>query len=370
VVTDNDRRGAQVFACQLATALTDLGAASTVRALAPGRVGGLDIPTLGQSRRSLATLSALRQCARRHDIVVAHGSTTLEACAVGLLDGPPFIYRQISDSLYWASDPIRRLRVRLALSRAARVVALWQGASEVLRSHFSVPLHKVTVIGNGVPTSGHDIGTAATRRAARRTLGLPSDGLLASYLGSLVPEKGVDVAIRAIAGSNATSLLIAGEGPDRGRLESLASELLPDRHWFIGQTDAPEMVLTASDMFLFPTRGGDSMPAVLIEAGLHGLAIVASDDQAIGTIVRHGESGYLVPAGDPGIMSERIAALELDPHLRDRLGRSARSTVLANFTIERIAEQWRDVVELVAGGEPVNWAERRPGSIYSDPTSP
>src|SRR5258705_538964 len=62
----------------------------------------------------------------------------------------PFVYRQISSSLFWASSPTRRLRVRVGLARAARVVALWKGAAETLQDHFGVRQDHIRVIPNAV----------------------------------------------------------------------------------------------------------------------------------------------------------------------------------------------------------------------------
>src|SRR4051812_300012 len=113
VVTDDDRRGAQVFACDLHDALERREHVVTTVALAPGVVGGLDLPVLGSKRLAYGTLRALRRLADRHEVVIAHGSSTLPACALGLAASrTPFVYRQISDSLFWAPSRARRLRVR------------------------------------------------------------------------------------------------------------------------------------------------------------------------------------------------------------------------------------------------------------------
>src|SRR5215469_13707106 len=129
VITDTDRRGAQVFAMDLHAALTRRGDRVRTVALAPGRTGGLDVPVLGRRRLSLGTLRRLTTEARSAQVLVAHGSTTLPACAVvSAFSRTPFVYRQISDSLYWARSAGRRWRVRVELTRAARTVALWPGA--------------------------------------------------------------------------------------------------------------------------------------------------------------------------------------------------------------------------------------------------
>src|SRR5688500_4571606 len=98
VVTDRERRGGQVFATDLAPALERLGVVVRTVALADGRRPQLEIDVLGGKAKRLSTVRALRRVAKDYDVVVAHGSTTLVVCAIGLLGtGVPFVYRQISD---------------------------------------------------------------------------------------------------------------------------------------------------------------------------------------------------------------------------------------------------------------------------------
>src|SRR5690349_18726130 len=110
VVTDTDRRGAQVFAIDLQHALSEIGHPVQTVALTDGASGGLGTPVLGAKRVSIEGLRALRRQAAGYDVVVAHGSTTLPACALSLAgSGVPFVYRQISDSMFWASTRSRQL---------------------------------------------------------------------------------------------------------------------------------------------------------------------------------------------------------------------------------------------------------------------
>src|SRR4051812_4285557 len=98
VITDTDRRGGQVFAQDLGEALRARGHDVRTVALVPGAgTWTLAVPTLGRQARGLSTLRALRKEMPRSGVVIAHGSSTLAACALaGLGTGVPFIYRQIS----------------------------------------------------------------------------------------------------------------------------------------------------------------------------------------------------------------------------------------------------------------------------------
>src|SRR5439155_13579410 len=162
------------------------------------------------------------------DVAVAHGGQTLPACALATLAGPkPFVYRQISGSLFWASSAARRIRVRAALARAAQVVALWHGSSTVLQEHFGVRSDRVRVIPNAVVAERFSPVEAATRAGARRKYALHAERFTLVYVGALVTEKGVDVAIEAVARSVDAQLLVAGAGPDEPRLRALAAHVAP-----------------------------------------------------------------------------------------------------------------------------------------------
>ena len=118
VITDTDRRGAQVFATDLATAMQVRGHEVTTVALAPGKQGSpLDVPHLGTRQRGLSTLRLLRRRMDDADVTIAHGSSTLVACAVAGFPRRPFVYRQISDSRFWANTLARRIRTAVALRR-------------------------------------------------------------------------------------------------------------------------------------------------------------------------------------------------------------------------------------------------------------
>src|SRR4051812_22391837 len=86
LITDRDRRGAQVFALDLAAGLQALGATVDTVALAPGTHGDrLPVRALGARRLGFDTLKKLRSAALGYDVVVAHGSSTLPASALALI---------------------------------------------------------------------------------------------------------------------------------------------------------------------------------------------------------------------------------------------------------------------------------------------
>jgi glycosyltransferase involved in cell wall biosynthesis len=345
VVTDTDRRGAQVFACDLHAALEERGHQVSTMALAPGDVGGLDIPVLGPQRLAASTLRALHGEARRHQVVVAHGSTTLPACALALIGTrAPFVYRQISDSLFWASSLRRRVRVRAGLMRAARVVALWQGSARTLHQSFGVPDAKVRVVANGVPPGRFPLRDPAVIAERRTMFSLRRDAPTAVYAGALVPEKGVDTVLEALAQVPDLQLLIAGDGPERRRLEALAIQNAPGRVVFAGVLDDVASAYVAGDFVVLASRGGDSMPAALIEAGLMGIPAVSTAVEAIPEIVVDGETGFLATSASPKPFGAAMRRMVDDLDGARRMGDAARGHCLERYSIDRVAVAWENVI--------------------------
>jgi glycosyltransferase involved in cell wall biosynthesis len=350
VITDTDRRGAQVFATELHDELVRLGRSVRTVALCPGRVGGLSTPSLGRRRLGVSTLRRLRQEIRRASVVVAHGSSTLPACALaGFGTGVPFVYRQISDSRFWAPSGLRRLRVRIALSRAAGVVALWSGAAETMQSHFGVPANRVCVIPNGVPTAVFLNISRDCRRTRRAGFGLDPSLPTVVYVGALVPEKGVDLLIESCRTLAGVQVLVVGDGPERQSFERLAAATVPGRVVFAGSTPDPVPALEAADVLVLASRGGDSMPAVLIEAGLAGLPTIATPVQGIPEIVVDGVTGVLVPTGDSDALASAIIKVTSDPLLASRLGAEARRRCASLFAIDVVAAQFVTQLDGVLG---------------------
>ena len=98
------------------------------------------------------------------------------------------------------------------------------------------------------------------------------------------------------------------------------------------------------DVMVLASRGGDSMPGVLIEAGLSGIPCVATPIEAIGEVVIDDETGVLVPIDDPQALADGVRhAVEHGP----RLGNAARAHCLATFDIRVIASAWKVVLDQV-----------------------
>ena len=349
VITSTNRRGAEIFATDLDDALRRRGHEVSTVALAPGSSSDLlPVPSLGSSTLGVSTLRALRDRIKRGPQVVSHGSRTLPACAIASSGtGHRFVYRTISDGVSFARSPARRARVALYLKRASAVVALWSGSAELFMRRYGVPAAKIRTIPNGVPAARFPPIDAGRRAAARARLGIPPEGPVVVYLGWLATDKFPPETIAACAAVKGARLVVAGDGPDRAALERAAQEAAPGRVHFLGVVRDPAHVLAAADVLLLPTRS-EGMPAVVIEAGLSGLPVVATDVGAVREVVVDGETGLVVPAGDTAAMSSALRDVLTAPAT---MGDRAREHCLARFEIGVVAAAFDELLgELAATG--------------------
>jgi glycosyltransferase involved in cell wall biosynthesis len=347
VVASTDRRGAETAALDLARCLQGLGQDGAVVALAPGAVGGLEIPALGPHRFSLTGLASLRRRSRRSSVVVAHGSSTLPAVAAATLGtGVRFVYRSIGDPSAWVTTRARRARVRAEAARAAAVVALWAGAAVSWHEMVGVPAARVFVIPNAASVFDFSPVNDSTRRSARVALGLDPEATFGLCLGALSPEKRVDLAIEATIRIPGLNLMVVGDGIERATLEAMAGAARGRIH-FLGQLPGPQGPLNAADVLVIPSDT-EGQPRVAIEAGLSGLPVVATRVGGVGEIIKEGSTGVLVPPGDVSQLAQGIRAALAT---RERMGAAAREHCAGQFELSTVAAQWHTLLESVICGK-------------------
>lgn len=341
VVTSDQRRGAETFAVGLVAALRRAGHTAEVVALtASGSPSAHRLEALGRSRRTPGTLWALRCRARTADVVVAHGSSTLEACALALAGTRiPFVYRSIGDPSYWAAHGPRRLAMAMLQRRPRRHVVLWEGARRALTSLHHVSSARIDVIPNAVPEETFAVADAEERRRSRCELGLAADEPCIAYAGALSPEKGLDTLLAALAHLEVTAL-VAGDGPLRPRLAGADGLTGTGRLRYLGELSDPGPLYAAADLVVLPSAT-EGMPGTLIEAGLRGTPTVASAVGAIPEMLDDGVNGFLVPSGDALALARAIERALPIAHV---VGERSAADFRDRYTMERVLPRWMDTM--------------------------
>jgi glycosyltransferase involved in cell wall biosynthesis len=136
----------------------------------------------------------------------------------------------------------------------------------------------------------------------------------------------------------ATKLLLAGDGPCRARLESLAQELgVTEAVIFAGFVADIEDVYAALDVFLLPSFF-EALNNSLLAAMAYEIPSIAFDRGALGEIIENGESGFLVQAASVPALQRATTALLRDPAQAKKMGEAGRRRVEENFSADRMVE--------------------------------
>jgi glycosyltransferase involved in cell wall biosynthesis len=300
-----------------------------------------DAPAVGYDPRLVLKL---RSALRGFDptVVVAHGGDPLKYLVPAMVGHRrPLAYYAIGT--YAAT---RRRRVQLSvwrhlMSRVDVVAAEGDEVKDECTSLMGVPPERVVMTPNGRdPGVFFPTGSESGRGP-----------LTITFVGALTEGKGPDRFVEVVAALRERDLdfrsRIIGDGPLRGSLIGPAGaagvDLLGSR------ADVPDL-LRESDIMVFPSRPeGEGMPGVLIEAGLSGVPVVATDVPGVRTIIADGETGLVVPHGDLEAMVAAVHRLAVENALRSTMGRAARLRCVEHFSLDAVAEKWLRLLSPLLG---------------------
>ena len=238
----------------------------------------------------------------------------------------------------YEKSPFQNQILRTLLADAAHITACSQDTLTDIETFFGSPFGtRASVVYNGIRLADFD---------APKPYLHPKPYLLG--IGRHVPQKGFDILLRAFADARLPGhdLLLAGDGPERAALETLASELdLEGRVTFIGRADRPTAVslFQGCAFFVLPSRM-EPQGIVNLEAMAAGKAVIASKVGGVPEIVLDGETGLLIPGADVPALAAALTRLAADPALRRHLGDAGRTRVEA-FDWSAIADRYLDIYE-------------------------
>jgi len=244
---------------------------------------------------------------------------------------------------------------RLAAPWTDRIITLTEvGKTEHLRFRIA-PAEKFVPIYCGIDLSRFQKPSLERVERLKREYS-PEGKAVVGSVGRLVPIKGYDTFIQACALVNKTHpetrFLLAGDGPLMEELKSLSRRLgLHGAFFWLGdRSDIPE-ILALLDLFVLSSLN-EGLGRVLMEAAAAGVPAVATHVGGVPEIVREGETGLLVPSGDPEKMAEAIRTLLDNPSTRKRMGEEARRRSGELFGIETMVAKTRSLYESLLEGTP------------------
>jgi glycosyltransferase involved in cell wall biosynthesis len=329
---------------------------------APDRIGEKPLYLgLVPSYVAAGSLAAAR-LARTGDFDVVHAFWPIPHGVLGLAAkwsaSVPLVSTFFGVELTWVESRMRLLKpvIRGIVRASDAVTAISSYTAGALRA--MVPEAKVVTI---------PFGAAVERASPPAPAGAPAGAggeapFRLLFVGRLVERKGVHVLVEALALLRAEGrelrLDVVGEGPERERLGRLAAELGVERqvrfHGFVSPEALRER-FSACDAFVLPAvidAKGDTegLGVVLIEALEHGKPVIASAAGGIPDIVRDGETGLLVPPGDPEALAGALRLLLERPDRAGELAERGRRAVEERFSWSAIIDRLEALYRETAGG--------------------
>lgn len=155
-------------------------------------------------------------------------------------------------------------------------------------------------------------------------------------IGRLSAEKGVDTVIRAIGRLPASTLTVAGDGPQRAELEALADEVAPGRVRFAGHVSAVEVaeLNRSARAAVAVARWHENMPLSVLETMGAAVPLVVSGLGGLPELVDDGVNGLVVPHDDPEALAVALGRLLDDPAASVAMGAAARAKMLEHFGVD------------------------------------
>lgn len=318
------------------------------------RESGVPVVSLAGRGGRFGMLVRLTRLLRAHtfDVVECYGfKSGLLTRAASLLGGrPPVLVGVRGLHFTEAEDPDGpKTRLVLALERILGRWAVGYDANSHGARDFLVergfPASKFTVIANGVDAD-------AFERAAHG----PRERVRLVNVARFVPRKRHEILIEALALLRDQGIEVAceliGYGPTEDAVRKRAAEAGVEGVEFCGRMSQPEINqrLAAADIFVLNSLW-EGMPGSVLEAMSASLPVVATDVSGTNEVVRHGETGLLVPPDDPRALADAIAKLARSADLRRSMGAAGRARIERDFSFERVVSEKSALYARIAGAE-------------------
>jgi len=289
---------------------------------------------------SAGWFKALRVAQKRRATVM-HGHWVVPGGVIAAASRPalPLVVSLHGSDVFVAERTgVARAAARRVFARAGSVTAC---SDDLARRAIAIGADsaRMEVVPYGVDTARFAPAASASRHDRRARAGIGGGDMLVVAAGRLVRKKGFEYLIDAMRHTGTARLAIAGEGDLDAELRARArSGGVADRVHFLGNVAQDDVAVwfAAADIVAIPSVRDDSgnvdgLPNTVMEALASGTPVIATPAGGIGTVVRDGENGRLVPERDARALASAIDALASDPAERARLGAAGRALVQTQF---------------------------------------
>lgn len=302
----------------------------------------------------MAVARQLSREARHYDVICANSQKALFVCALAAkLSRRPLVWILhdiVTDPAFSATNR----RASLAFARLfAKLVAV--NSEETGRAFIEAggEANKVRIVYNGFDPARAKVYEPGTAARLRAELGFGPQPLVGLF-GRLSEWKGQHVFLEAIAAMEGVQAVIVGgalfgQEAYEARIREQASRLgLDDRVRFLGfRSDVPDL-MAAMDAVAHTSIVAEPFGRVVVEAMMCGRPVVATRGGGVTEIIRDGETGLLVPPGEPSALAAALGRVLSDPALAERLAQKGREDVSQRFSLEETCRSVSALLEEAA----------------------
>jgi teichuronic acid biosynthesis glycosyltransferase TuaC len=300
-------------------------------------------------------LKAVNSC----KIIHAHGHPYLTSLAAGKLAkmyAKPFVLTQHNTFIEYNNmfDEVERLNDltvgKQNLRDADRIIAVSDATKDYVLSLGAKP-KKVKVLHNGVDMVKFR-PLAGKRMEMRRKLGIPESAIVVLTVRRLVYKNGVDTLIEganmAIKKNSHIVFLAVGKGPDSDSVKLRIAQLGIEDNFklagFVSDADLPSYY-NAADLFVLPSKSGEGLPLVALEAMACALPVIATDVGGIGEVLKE-DYGKLVPPNQPELLAKAVLDFAAQDFSKRKL--ELRAMMEEKFSwdtnVERLIEIYEELI--------------------------
>ena len=222
--------------------------------------------------------------------------------------------------------------------RVHRIVCVANAVRDSLRAQLADPTKAVTIY------KGHDIRWyEGVQPANLAELGIPADAFVVVCVATNRPRKGVPVLLDAMGrlpSDTPIHLLLVGGGMDSERIGAMLKDNPRRDHVHrLGHRDDVLELVAGAQAAVLPSLRREGLPKTVIEAMAFGLPPVVTRTGGSPELVVPGESGLVVPPGDPAALAAAIQQLGSDPLAAKRMGQAARERLIRDFSLQSSIDQ-------------------------------
>ncbi len=319
-----------------------------------------------RSSRSSASVLGTSDSVESIPVVFVCGGTTLlhERADRNRLDAEVKAFRRWTSMPAFSLDSVLKRRSERRAFHAADI-CIFDSESTKARviAAYGTRREQCHAVRGAVDTGHFRPATNTERQDARAQLRIADDEFLLAWTGRLSPEKNLDTLVHAMSrcANRRIRLILAGDGPDRRKLEKIVESLDADaeanstkkhmayRVQFLRNVRDVRPLLHASDGFIFPSVS-ESLGLSLIEAlacGIPAIALAADNDlirNASAEILDHGRCGQLVSKNDADAFASAIDQLANDADVRAVFAESGRQRAMTTFDWAQSIDHFESLV--------------------------